>query len=432
MWQCWLAVWPLLLPGIPLQNEPQSILTDAAPERTYTVGAKPAAIVARDLDGDGVLDLVVANRGEAPTEEGGEVGHTVSVLLGAPDGSYAAAQDYEVGAGPSALCVGDFDADGRADVAVACCYATDGRDLALLRGKGDGTFAPATHFAVDDPSLQYAREPGLTALAAADVNEDGWTDLVAVGWTGGLVTVFLGDGRGGFGQQHTTRGLPVGPCDVAAADLDGDDHVDLVIAHHTAQRISLWRGDGTGRFQPVSQVPVPGPGPCKLEVGDVDADGHTDIVVGLRGPAEGVALLRGSGGLALRSAVLVSIQPEGNESVAEPQVRDVRLVDLDGDGLLDLAAAAFGGGFVSVLRGLEPTANGRPFAPPECHALTDRGPRALADGDLNRDGRADLAVACWSDGSVALLLASSPPGFEGFPHPKGPGRHEGLEELPGL
>src|SRR5262249_29827845 len=80
----------------------------------YDTGGYPLAVVAADVNGDGILDLVVANGGGIFSH-----GNTVGVLLGKGDGTFQAAQTYTVGSDPFALAVGDFNGDGHPDLAVA-------------------------------------------------------------------------------------------------------------------------------------------------------------------------------------------------------------------------------------------------------------------------------------------------------------------------
>ena len=151
------------------------------PQVTYAVGSAPDALVAGDFNGDGRTDLAVANYGS----------NDVSVLLGNGDGTFQPQVTYAVGTEPDALVAGDFTGDGRTDLAVAN-YGSN--DVSVLLGNGDGTFQTQVTYAVGS-------EP--VALVAGDFNGDGRTDLAVANSGSNDVSVLLGNGDGTFQTQVT-------------------------------------------------------------------------------------------------------------------------------------------------------------------------------------------------------------------------------------
>ena len=125
------------------------------PAVNYPVGSYPNALVTGDFNGDGRLDLAVANQSS----------NTVSILLGKGDGTFQSAQNFACGGGPGSIAVGDFNGDGKLDIVTANAY-----DLSVLLGNGDGTFQPARNF--DNVPGKY---PG--SVAVGDFNGDGKLDL---------------------------------------------------------------------------------------------------------------------------------------------------------------------------------------------------------------------------------------------------------------
>jgi hypothetical protein len=160
-----------------------------------------------DFNGDGKPDLAVSTVGSV-------LGHdNVSVLLGNGDGTFQKPQDFPVGYVPIDVVVGDFNRDGKPDLAVA--NAAD-NTVSVLLGNGDGTFQPARNYTVgSDP----------TALAVGDFNGDGKPDLVVNGTSG--LNVLLGNGDGSFQATEFPGGVSSG----GVGDFNGDGKLDLVMAY---------------------------------------------------------------------------------------------------------------------------------------------------------------------------------------------------------
>jgi hypothetical protein len=178
-----------------------------------------------DFNGDGRLDLAVANGGDG----------TVSVLLAKGDGTFQHAQIFPTGDNPTSVAVGDFNGDGRLDLAVA--NAGDGT-VSVLLGKGDGTFQDAQNF----PAGSYPY-----SVAVGDFNGDGLPDLVVAGST---VRVLLGNGDGTFRPfpashvSYAVSGSGSPANSVAVADFNGDGWLDAVIANLALDDVLILLNDG--------------------------------------------------------------------------------------------------------------------------------------------------------------------------------------------
>src|SRR2546430_4593475 len=133
----------------------------------YGAGASPYSVVVGDFNGDGVPDLVVANFGNPYSSQ--TISGSVSVLLGKGDGAFRSAVTYDAGRNPSSVRAADFNGDGKPDLAIANSVCSGcGPNVSVLLGKGGGTFEAAFNYVgVAEPS----------SVGVGDFNGDGKPDL---------------------------------------------------------------------------------------------------------------------------------------------------------------------------------------------------------------------------------------------------------------
>lgn len=341
---------------------------------SYTAGSNPKAVSVGDVSGDGVPDVVVANYGSS----------SISVLAGDGTGALAAAVTYGTGSNPSDLAVADLNGDGRADLAVALDF---GNTVTVFNGDGAGGFAPP---AVVSVGAVYAH-----VVRAADLNGDGRLDLVTANSSDGSITVLQrNSGNTGYDAPrsyvagHTPQALVVG-------DMDGDGRMDVAVGILAGDVGVMLRNAGnTGYDDAVSYSMAYRPG--AVAAGDLDGDGRLDLVVVRSSPANLAVLLRDASGTAFAAPVTYS-------AGSIPQA--VAIGDLNGDGRLDLATSDGTNNRVTVL--YRNTGN---------TGYTSTGPLAIgaggsgafvvtsiAVGDLNGDGRADIAVSNSTTSNVSVL-----------------------------
>jgi Bacterial Ig-like domain (group 3)/FG-GAP-like repeat len=366
------------------------------PHVEFATGSLPFSVAVGDFNGDGKPDLATAN----------EFGNNVSVLLGNGDGTFQAHKDYAAGYGPSAVAVGDFNHDGKLDLVAASAF---GNTVSLLLGNGDGTFQAPAYFGDGAGDI-------FTAMAVADLNADGNADLVVTNYVQNTVTVLLGYGDGTF-RAHGDYGAGVNPYSVAAAELNGDGKIDLVVAdqncplHCGPETVSVLLGNGDGTFGLPAKYAT-GFFPTSVAVMDLNGDGIPDLAVRNCGTdstcKQGiVSIFLGRGDGTFLAAVDYS---------AGSGLGTVAVGDFNQDGKTDLAVSSYFDNTVSVLLG-----NGDgTFQPPSSFA-TDSGPNAVTVGDFNGDGRLDLVSAncgqCNANsgpGTVSVLLGNGDGTFQ--PH----------------
>ncbi len=199
----------------------------------FTVGAGdgPVAIAAADFNGDGKLDLAVANSGS----------NDVSILLGNGNGTFVNARKFAAGTAPAYLALGDFNGDGIIDLAIANAPGSSAGSISLLLGAGGGVFvSPRTFNAGSRPSF----------LVAGDFNLDGKADLAVANTGSNTVSIFLGFGNGTFlSPLDFTVGSA--PAWIAVADLNADGKPDLMVANSGSSNVSVLINRTTGLAPPL-------------------------------------------------------------------------------------------------------------------------------------------------------------------------------------
>jgi hypothetical protein len=388
------------------------------------------SVVAADLNGDGKLDLLVANQcaasGTCPYGTNG----TVGVLMGKGDGTFQTAVTYSSGGySAESMALGDVNGDGKPDLVVsnACgdiyCTKNENGTVGVLLGNGDGTFRPAV------TSVSGA----LTArsVVAADVNGDGKLDLLVAATTGatGVVSVLSGNGDGTFRAPVMYASGGLFGLSVVVADVNGDGKPDLLVANecafdsnvncgNPAGMVGVLLGNGDGTFQAAVTYSSGGGGIPSVAVGDVNGDGKADLILadacvgGYCGNTVGVQLGYGDG--SFQAPVSYGSGGYGLTSVA--------VADVNGDGKLDLLATnncVSSSNCSSGILGVLLNNGDGTFQAAVSYGSGGQYAESVAMADVNGDGKPDLVVAnqcassnCTDNSAVGVLLGNGDGTFQ--------------------
>ena len=341
---------------------------------SYAAGTSPAAIAVGDFNGDGRPDLAMANSGS----------NTVSILLGAGGEAFTAGQTIPVGTDPMAIAAGDFAGNGKLDLAVANAGSNN---VTILLGNGDGTFTAGQ-------TLNVGTQPD--AIAVGDFNGDGKLDLAVANAKSGTVSILLGNGDGTF-SAGAVLSVGTDPDALAAADFNNDSRLDLAVANAGSNNVTILLGNGDGTFSAGALLSA-GTKPAALVAGDFTNNGDLDLAVANAG-SNNVSVFLGAGDGTFTAAAGSPVAV-GTNPVAIAQG------DFNRDGKLDLAVANNQAGTISILLG-----DGKGgFAPAKSSPLAVSSPAAMVVTDLNRDGDPDLAVA--NPNTFTTIFGDGMGGFE--------------------
>jgi hypothetical protein len=378
----------------PSRSKPHDLFMEPV-NSPIKVGSAPNSIAVGDFNGDGKPDLAIPNAGN----------NNITILLGNRTGGFTQSKGspFKVGMGPSAVAVGDFNGDGKTDLAISNVVSNN---VSILLGNGFGSFAEVagcSPFKVGAQKWWLGGPEWPASLVVGDFNGDGKLDLAIAVVKDNIVKIMLGNGFGGFSEAPGSPcAVGTNPWALAVGDFNGDGRPDLAVPNAENNNVTILLGNGNGGFYRAPGSPFPvGSYPRSVVIRDFNEDGKPDLAI-LNAKSENVTVLLGTGSGGFIEA---AGSPFILGSIFNPITHGTwpfcaAAGDFNMDGKLDLAVSNTNN-IVTVLLG---NGTGGFSEAPDSPFGVGSSPKWVVVSDFNMDGKPDLAIANRDDDNVTILL----------------------------
>ena len=283
------------------------------------------------------------------------------------------------------MAIADLNGDGFADI-VAVNPGT--ARINVLLNLGDGTFGTPISYGT------RGLVPRDIVIGNFDANRG--LDLAVTNRKSNTVAILSGDAQGGFAKPTLIK-TPANPSAITVGHVDGDMIDDIVITHPAVNKISVLLGTGTG-LGPATAFKTAGKRPTDVVIGDFNGDGNSDVATAnLR--SDNVDFFQGDGlgGLAVPTQFATGLRPSA-----------LTFADFNLDGVLDLAVSNRVSEFVSILLSNGAVAAATQFQSQlEVPLSGGHAPVAIIAKDLNGDGHADLAFGNTIGSNFTVLIGGN-------------------------
>lgn len=329
---------------------------------TLTYASSLRAMTLGDINNDGRADVIAAT-------------NVLNIQIGQNDGSFGSVVSYTLPITASDTLLSDINRDGIQDIVVA----SNSSSIATLIGNADGSFQVARSFA---SSASFA----MAGMSLADLNGDGFTDVVGVGGGAQTFGIFLGNGDGTFSTNALTISSPLVNYSPILGDINNDGRIDLIARSDSTHDVVLM-GTGTGSFGTPTVITT-GTSDSNPLLVDINYDGNLDL---LHERSGGFIYMLGNGNGSFQASISIAT----GQGVSS---REIASADLNGDGISDIFTGQTGIGIV-LSNGDGTFSVGNTFA-------SGLNVLDLSAGDTDGDGGMDFAIRNGS-ASVVVYRAST-------------------------
>lgn len=314
--------------------------------------------------------------------------------------NFAAKVDLTTAVGPSYVSPVDIDGDGKPDLVVTNRFSNSVSVFLNTSASGTVSFATKVNFATGNEPM---------SVNIGDIDGDGKPDLAMANYGSATVSVLRNTSTLGTVNFAAKVDFITGtfPNSVKIGDLDGDGKPDLVVVNRGSSSVSIFRSTSTlGIVNFATKVDfTAGSQPNAISIGDINGDGKPDLAVANYSSAT-VSVFQ-------NTTTLGTINFAAKVDFTTGLIPySIIIGDMDGDGSADMAVTNNGGSSVSVFRNT--TSSGTISFAPKVDFTTGAGAASVNIGDINRDGKPDLAVTNYNIASMSVFRNTSTPGTVSF------------------